>query len=199
MKNLGILISGRGSNMEALISAAQSGRIPAKVAIVISNVPTAPGVERAQQMGVEAISIPSRGLEREAHERLLIAELKRREVDLICLAGYMRLLTPLFVRAFPQSILNIHPSLLPAFPGVDVQKEALDYGVRFSGCTVHFVDERVDHGPIICQSVVPVQDHDTPGLLADRILEEEHRIYPLAVEIVLSGRYRLEGRRVVLL
>ncbi|MBI4469914.1 MAG: phosphoribosylglycinamide formyltransferase [Acidobacteria bacterium] len=198
MKRVGILISGRGSNMEALILAATEGKMPAKVALVISNVPTASGLERARAAGVEAVCIPSLAVHREEHERLVVAELRNHEVDLVCLAGYMRLLTPYFINAFPHAILNIHPSLLPAFPGIEVQREALRYGVKFSGCTVHFVDESMDHGPIILQSAVPVLDDDTPETLSARILAEEHRIYPKAVGIVLSGKYSISGRRVIM-
>lgn len=196
-KRLGILISGRGSNMLALIEAVESGRLKAEVAVVVSNVETAAGLEKARAHGVEAVVIPHRGLAREEHERLVVTELKKRQVDLVCLAGYMRLLSPYFIREFPERILNIHPSLLPAFPGLEAQRQALEHGVKYSGCTVHFVDETLDQGPIIKQAIVPVYDDDTVESLSARILQEEHRIYAEAVDIVLSGHYRIEGRRVL--
>lgn len=196
-KRLGILISGRGSNMLALVEAAERGQINAEVAVVISNVETAAGLEKARAHGIDAIVIPHRGLDRQEHERLVVAELKRRQVDWVCLAGYMRLLSPYFISEFPQRILNIHPSLLPAFPGLDAQRQALEHGVKYSGCTVHFVDETLDQGPIIKQAVVPVYDDDTVETLSARILEQEHRIYAEAVQLVLSGNYRIEGRRVL--
>lgn len=196
-KRLGILISGRGTNMLALIDAAQSGRLNADVALVVSNVETAAGLEKARSRGVETMVIPHRGLSRQDHERKIVAELKRRRIDLVCLAGYMRLLSPYFIGEFPQRILNIHPSLLPAFPGLDAQRQALEHGVKVSGCTVHFVDETLDQGPIIKQAAVPVYDDDTVESLSARILKEEHRIYVEAVELVLSGDYRIEGRRVL--
>jgi phosphoribosylglycinamide formyltransferase-1 len=196
-KRLGILISGRGSNMLALIGAVQSGRLNAEVAVVVSNVETAAGLEKARAHGVETVVVPHKGLAREEHERLVVAELKQRQVDLVCLAGYMRLLSPYFIREFPQRILNIHPSLLPAFPGLEAQRQALEHGVKHSGCTAHFVDETLDQGPIIKQAVVPVYDDDTVETLSARILEQEHRIYAEAADIVLSGDYRVEGRRVI--
>jgi phosphoribosylglycinamide formyltransferase-1 len=196
-KRLGILISGRGSNMLALIEAVESGRLDAEVAVVVSNVETAAGLEKARTHGIETLVIPHKGLAREEHERLVVAELKKRSVDLVCLAGYMRLLSPYFIREFPQRILNIHPSLLPAFPGLDAQRQALEHGVKYSGCTVHFVDETLDQGPIIKQAVVPVYDDDTVETLSARILQEEHKTYVEAVAIVLSRHYRLEGRRVL--
>jgi len=175
-----------------------AGRIPnAEIAIVVSNREGAPGIERAQARGIEARVIPSKGLEREAYDKLVVAALREKSVDLVCLAGYMRLLSPHFVKAFPHAILNIHPSLLPAFPGLESQRQALEHGAKFSGCTVHFVDENLDAGPIVLQAVVPIQDNDTPETLSERILQEEHRIYSQAVRIVLEGRYRLEGRRVL--
>jgi phosphoribosylglycinamide formyltransferase-1 len=197
-KRLGILLSGRGSNFEAIADSVQAGRIPAEIAIVISNRAEAPGLERAKQRGLDAVCIPSRGMEREAYDRLLIAALRERQVDLVCLAGYMRLLSAAFIREFPLRILNIHPSLLPAFPGLDAQHQAWEYGVKISGCTVHFVDEHLDAGPIILQAPVPVEKDDTAETLAARILKEEHRLYSEAIRIVLEGRYRIEGRRVVL-
>ena len=199
MKKLGILLSGRGSNFEAIADNVAAGNIPAEIGIVISNKPEAPGLDKARRRGLHAVCIPSKGLDRESYDRLLIAALHEHEVDLVCLAGYMRLLSAVFVREFPERILNIHPSLLPAFPGLDAQHQAWEYGVKLSGCTVHFVDEHLDAGPIILQAVVPVREDDTAESLADRILNEEHRVYSEAVRIVLEGRYRVEGRRVRLL
>jgi phosphoribosylglycinamide formyltransferase 1 len=197
-QRIGVLLSGRGSNFEALAASVAEGRIPnAEIAIVLSNRENAPGIEKARARGIEAAAIASKGLEREAYDRLVVAALRERNVDLVCLAGYMRLLSPYFVKAFPQRILNIHPSLLPAFPGLESQRQALEHGAKFSGCTVHFVDENLDAGPIISQAVVPIEDSDTPDTLAERILREEHRIYSEAVRIVLEGRYRIEGRRVL--
>jgi len=197
-KRIGVLLSGRGSNFEALADSVASGNIPnAQIALVLSNREAAAGIERAKSRGLTTRIIPSKGLEREAYDRLVVAALNAAKVDLICLAGYMRLLSPYFVAAFPQRILNIHPSLLPSFPGLEAQKQALDYGVKFAGCTVHFVDENLDAGPIILQSVVPVEDGDTEEALSARILKEEHRIYSEAVKIVLEGKYKILGRRVV--
>ena len=197
-QRIGVLLSGRGSNFEALAASVAEGRIPnAEIAIVLSNRENAPGIEKARARGIEAAAIASKGLEREAYDRLVVAALRERNVDLVCLAGYMRLLSPYFVKAFPQRILNIHPSLLPAFPGLESQRQALEHGAKFSGCTVHFVDENLDAGPIISQAVVPIEDSDTPDTLAERILREEHRIYSEAVRIVLEGRYPIEGRRVL--
>jgi phosphoribosylglycinamide formyltransferase-1 len=197
MKNLGILLSGRGSNFEAIADRCSDGRIPARVAVVISNRPQARGLEIARERGLNAVMIPSKGLDREVYDRMLIEELRRHEVDLVCLAGFMRLLSATFVREFPMRILNIHPSLLPAFPGLDAQHQAVEHGVHVSGCTVHFVDEHLDHGPIVLQAAVPVLDTDDAETLAARILVEEHRLYGEAIALVLSGRWRLEGRRVV--
>jgi phosphoribosylglycinamide formyltransferase 1 len=175
-----------------------AGRIPnAEIAVVVSNREGAPGIERARARGIPALVIPSKGLEREAYDQLVVAALQEKRVDLVCLAGYMRLLSAYFVAAFPNRILNIHPSLLPAFPGLEAQRQALEHGAKFSGCTVHFVDENLDAGPIVLQAVVPIEDADTPETLAERILREEHRIYSEAVRIVLEGRYRIEGRRVL--
>src|SRR6266581_5057762 len=197
-KRIGVLLSGRGSNFEALADSISAGRIPnAEIAIVVSNREGAPGIDRAQARGLATRVIPSKGLEREAYDRLVVAALSEAKVDLVCLAGYMRLLSPYFVAAFPQRILNIHPSLLPSFPGLEAQKQALDYGVKFAGCTVHFVDENLDAGPIVLQAVVPVEDNDTEDTLSARILKEEHRIYSEAVRIVLEGKFTLEGRRVI--
>ncbi|MFZ3217164.1 MAG: phosphoribosylglycinamide formyltransferase [Candidatus Acidiferrales bacterium] len=198
-KRIGVLLSGRGSNFEALADSVAAGRIPdAEIALVVSNREGAPGIEKARERGIEARVIPSKGLEREAYDRLVLAALREKKVDLVCLAGYMRLLSPQFVAAFPQRILNIHPSLLPAFPGLESQRQALEHGAKFSGCTVHFVDENLDAGPIVLQACVPIEDADTPETLAERILREEHHIYSQAVRIVLEGRYRIAGRRVLL-
>jgi phosphoribosylglycinamide formyltransferase-1 len=198
MKKIGILISGRGSNMLALIRAVADGRIPeTEVAIVISNIPNAAGLERAREHGIATVMLDHRGKTREEHDRAMAAELRSREVDLVCLAGYMRLLSPWFTREFEGRLLNIHPSLLPAFPGLNAQRQAIEYGVKFSGCTVHMVDEELDHGPIIKQAAVPLLPGDTEETLSARILTEEHRIYPEAVALTLSGRFRIEGRRVV--
>jgi phosphoribosylglycinamide formyltransferase 1 len=197
-KRIGVLLSGRGSNFEALADSVAAGRIPnAEIAVVVSNREGAPGIERARARGIPALVIPSKGLEREAYDKLVAAALEEKRVDLVCLAGYMRLLSAYFVAAFPNRILNIHPSLLPAFPGLEAQRQALEHGAKFSGCTVHFVDENLDAGPIVLQAVVPIEDADTPEALAERILREEHRIYSEAVRIVLEGRYRIEGRRVL--
>jgi phosphoribosylglycinamide formyltransferase-1 len=197
-KRIGVLLSGRGSNFEALAESVAAGRIPgAEIAVVVSNRDGAPGIAKAKQRGIATCVIPSKGLEREAFDRQVVAVLNEHKVDLICLAGYMRLLSPYFVAAFPNRILNIHPSLLPSFPGLESQRQALEYGVKFAGCTVHFVDENLDAGPIVLQAVVPVQDGDTDGTLSERILAEEHRIYTEAVKIVLEGKFKIAGRRVV--
>ncbi|HEV2299165.1 MAG TPA: phosphoribosylglycinamide formyltransferase [Candidatus Acidoferrales bacterium] len=199
-KRIGVLLSGRGSNFEALAESVRAGRIPgAEIAIVISHREGAPGIERARARGIPAEVIPSKGLEREAYDRQVVAALQAKHVDLVCLAGYMRLLSPYFIQAFRGRILNIHPSLLPAFPGLEAQRQALEHGVKIAGCTVHFVDETLDAGPIILQAAVPVRDDDTEESLSARILAEEHRIYSEAVRIVLEGRYRIEGRRVIIL
>jgi len=196
MKNLGILLSGRGSNFVAIADSIAAGRITgARIAIVISNRADAPGIETARQRGLEALVIPSKGKEREVHDREVVAALNQRKVDLVCLAGYMRLLSPWFVRQFPQRILNIHPSLLPAFPGLEAQQQAFAYGVRVSGCTVHFVDEELDHGAIIVQKTVPVLDSDDEHTLADRILAQEHIAYTEAINVVLEGKFEIAGRR----
>jgi phosphoribosylglycinamide formyltransferase 1 len=197
-KHMGVLLSGRGSNFEALAESVAAGRIPnAEIAIVVSNREGAPGIDRAKARGIATRVIPSKGLEREVYDRQVAAVLDEHKVDLVCLAGYMRLLSPYFVAKFPNRILNIHPSLLPSFPGLESQRQALEYGVKFAGCTVHFVDENLDAGPIIVQSVVPVKDDDTEATLSERILKEEHRIYSEAVRIVLEGNYRIAGRRVL--
>src|ERR1700683_5257457 len=199
-KRIGILLSGRGSNFEALADSVVAGRIPdAQIALVVSNREDAPGLARAIERGIPARVIPSKGIERETYDRMVVAALDDARVDLVCLAGFMRLLSPYFVAAFRGRILNIHPSLLPAFPGLEAQRQALEYGVQFTGCTVHFVDENLDAGPIVAQSIVPIEDGDTPDTLAARILAEEHRIYTEAVRLVLSGRYRVASRRVIAL
>ena len=198
MKKLGILLSGRGSNFEAIADSIAAGRIPeAEIAVVISNRAEALGVERARQRGLEVRVIPSKGLEREAYDRQVVAVLEEKKVDLVCLAGFMRLLSPYFVGRFRYRILNIHPALLPAFPGLEAQKQALDWGVKVTGCSVHFVDENLDAGPIVVQATVPLSDDDTVETLAARILKEEHRIYTEAINLVLSGKWRIEGRRVL--
>jgi phosphoribosylglycinamide formyltransferase-1 len=197
VKRLGILISGRGSNLEAIADNVAAGAIPAEIAVVISNRSDARGLETARQRGLNAVSLPSKGLDREVYDRLLAEELRKHAVDLVCLAGFMRLLSSTFIREFPGRILNIHPSLLPAFPGLDAQHQALEHGVKITGCTVHFVDEHLDAGPIILQASVPVLDDDTVDTLAQRILCEEHKLYSEAIRIVLSGSYATEGRRVV--
>lgn len=197
-KKIGVLLSGRGSNFEALADSAAAGRIPnAEISIVISNREDAAGLQRATERRIPARVIPSKGVEREAYDRLVVAALNEARVDLVCLAGFMRLLSPYFVAAFRGRILNIHPSLLPSFPGLESQRQALDYGVKFSGCTVHFVDENLDAGPIVKQAIVSIEPGDTEETLAARILREEHRIYTEAVRLVLSGKFRIEGRRVL--
>lgn len=197
MKRLGILLSGRGSNFEAIADNVAAGTIDAEIAIVISNRPEARGLEMAHQRGLPAVCIPSKGLDRNIYDGMLVEELKKRGVDLVCLAGYMRLLSAGFIREFPGRVLNIHPSLLPSFPGLDAQHQALEHGVKVTGCTVHFVDEYMDAGPIIVQAAVPVDDDDTVETLSARILKEEHRIYSEAIRMVLSGNLRIEGRRVL--
>jgi phosphoribosylglycinamide formyltransferase 1 len=196
-KRLGILLSGRGSNFEAIADNAAAGQLSAEIAIVIANRPEARGLEAARRRGLTAVCIPSKGLDREIYDRLLIDELRKHSVDLICLAGFMRLLSATFIRAFEGRILNIHPSLLPAFPGLDAQHQAFEHGVKITGCTVHFVDECLDTGPIVVQAAVPVLDDDTAETLSARILIEEHRIYSEAIRMVLSGKLRVEGRRVI--
>ena len=197
-KRIGVLLSGRGSNFEALASSVALGRIPnAEIAIALSNREDARGIEKARALEIDARVISSKGLEREAYDKLVIAALQEKRLDLVCLAGYLRLLSPQFVAAFHNRILNIHPSLLPAFPGLEAQRQALEHGVKYSGCTVHFVDENLDAGPIVLQACVPVEDSDTPETLSERILREEHRIYADAVRIVLEGKFRIEGRRVL--
>jgi phosphoribosylglycinamide formyltransferase-1 len=196
-KRLGILLSGRGSNFLAIADAIASRRLDAEIAVVISNRDGAAGIALARERGLNARVLPSAGLDREIYDRQLVAEIEKNNVGLVCLAGYMRILSGYFIHRFPMRILNIHPSLLPAFPGLDAQHQALEHGVKFSGCTVHFVDDGLDSGPILRQAVVPVLDDDTAESLSARILEQEHRIYTEAIALVLSGRYRIEGRRVI--
>ena len=198
MKNIGILLSGRGSNFQAIADSISAGRIrDARIAIVISNKPDARGIEAARGRGLQAVVIPSKGKSREDHDREMVAALRENKVDLICLAGYMRLLSPWFVQQFPQRILNIHPSLLPAFPGLEAQQQAFAYGVKVSGCTVHFVDEELDHGAIVVQKSIPVLDTDDEHSLSARILEQEHIAYTEAIDLVLNGQYEILGRRFV--
>ena len=197
MKRLGILISGRGSNFEAIADRVASGELSAEIAVVISNRADAKGLETARTRGLNAVCLPSKGLDREVYDQSVIDELERNRVDLVCLAGFMRLLSARFIRAFHGRILNIHPSLLPAFPGLDAQHQALEHGVKVAGCTVHFVDEDLDAGPIVLQATVPVHDDDTADTLSARILKEEHRLYAEALAIVLGEDYRIEGRRVL--
>ena len=198
MKSLGILLSGRGSNFVAIADSIDAGRIPeARIAVVVSNKADAPGIATARQRGLEAVVIPSKGRPREEHDREVVAALQQREVQLVCLAGYMRLLSPWFVRQFPHRILNIHPSLLPAFPGLEAQEQAFAYGVKVSGCSVHFVDEELDHGAIIVQRAVPVLEDDDEHTLAARILGQEHLAYTEAIKIVLQGQFEVVGRRLV--
>jgi phosphoribosylglycinamide formyltransferase-1 len=197
-KRIGVLLSGRGSNFEALAESVAAGRIPnAEIALVVSNREGAAGTEKAKARGIETRVIPSKGLQREEHDRQVVAALQEKGVELVCLAGYMRLLSPLFVRAFPGKILNVHPSLLPAFPGLEAQRQALEHGAKVTGCTVHFVDENLDAGPIVLQATVTIRDDDTAETLSERILREEHRIYSEAVKIVLRGNFRIDGRRVI--
>ncbi|MGC2477423.1 MAG: phosphoribosylglycinamide formyltransferase [Candidatus Sulfotelmatobacter sp.] len=196
MKSIGILLSGRGSNFVAIANSIDASRIPdARIVVVISNKADAPGIATARQRGLTAVVIPSKGRSREEHDREVVNALKQHKVDLICLAGYMRLLSPWFVRQFPDQILNIHPSLLPAFPGLEAQEQAFAYGVKISGCTVHFVDEELDHGAIIVQKAVQVRDTDDEHTLAERILEQEHIAYTEAIKIVLEGNFDVVGRR----
>jgi phosphoribosylglycinamide formyltransferase-1 len=197
-RRIGILLSGRGSNFQAIADRIASGQLQAEIAVVISNVESAPGLQTARERGLTAVFIPSRQRPREEFDREVVAILKQHEVSLVVLAGFMRILSGVFLEAFPYGILNIHPALLPAFPGTDVQQKALDYGVRFSGCTVHFVNDALDGGPIVSQAVVPVLAGDTAETLAARILKEEHRIYSEAIDLVLSGRCSIEGRRVLI-
>jgi phosphoribosylglycinamide formyltransferase-1 len=196
-ERLGILLSGRGSNFEAIADHIDRGELDAEIAVVVSNISDAPGLEKARQRGLEAVFMSSKGLTREEYDARVVSVLEERRVDLVCLAGFMRLLSPVFVRAFPCRILNIHPALLPSFPGLEAQGQAVEHGVKYSGCTVHFVDEGLDSGPIILQAVVPVLDDDTEETLAARILKEEHQLYSQAISLVLEGRLRIVGRRVI--
>lgn len=197
MKRVGILLSGRGSNFEAIADNVAAGTLPAEIAIVLSNRPEVRGLEAARQRGLPAVCIPSKGLDRNIYDGMLVEELKKHAVDLVCLAGYMRLLSAGFIREFPGRVLNIHPSLLPSFPGLDAQHQALEHGVKVTGCTVHFVDEYLDAGPILVQAAVPVLDGDNVETLSARILKQEHRIYSEAIRMVLGGTLRMEGRRVL--
>jgi phosphoribosylglycinamide formyltransferase 1 len=199
LKQLGILLSGRGSNFEAIADHIERGDLVARIAVVVSNVSQAPGLEKARRRGLDAVYIDPRGISREEFDRRLISTLQQKQVDLVCLAGFMRLLSPVFIRSFPQRILNIHPSLLPAFPGLIAQKQALEYGVKFTGCTVHIVDEKLDAGPIILQATVPVLDDDNEDSLSARILVQEHQLYSKAIQLVLENRIKLNGRRVFLM
>jgi phosphoribosylglycinamide formyltransferase 1 len=198
MHSLGILLSGRGSNFVAIADSIEARRIPdARIAVVISNKSDAPGIAIARQRGLEALVLPSRGKAREEHDREVVGALQQHGVELVCLAGYMRLLSPWFVQQFPRRILNIHPSLLPAFPGLEAQEQAFAYGVKVSGCTVHFVDEELDHGAIIVQRTVQVSGDDDEHSLASRILEQEHIAYTEAINIVLGGKFDIQGRRLI--
>jgi phosphoribosylglycinamide formyltransferase 1 len=197
VKRLGVLISGRGSNFEAIADQIDAGTLEAEIAVVISNRADAPGLESARKRHINAVCIPSKGLDREAYDIFLLEELHKHSVDFVCLAGFLRLLSATFIRQYPNRILNIHPSLLPAFPGLDAQRQALEHGVKIAGCTVHFVDEELDAGPIILQTAVPVLDGDTLETLSARILRQEHHLYSEALRLVLSGAFRIEGRRVI--
>ncbi len=197
MKRLGILLSGRGSNFVAIADSIAAGMFSAEIAVVISNVPEAQGLEHARERGIKTVALSSKGISRDDLDRMVVEELRINQVDLVCLAGYLRILTPPFIRAFAGRILNIHPSLLPSFPGLHAQQQALEHGVKVSGCTVHFVDEGLDSGPIISQATVPVISKDTVETLSARILKKEHQIYTEAIAMVLSGQYRIEGRRVL--
>ncbi len=197
MKKLGVLLSGRGSNLQALVDAARRGELGGEIAVVVSNVEGAAGLERARKAGIPAVFRDHRGKTRESYDAEIVEILRAHQVDLVCLAGFMRLLSPVFVRAFPGRIVNIHPALLPAFAGIDAQRQAFEHGVKVSGATVHLVDEGLDSGPILAQEAVFVLSSDTPESLAARILEAEHRLYPRAVRLLLEGRYRVEGRRVI--
>ena len=198
MRRLGVLLSGRGSNFLAIAEAIRDGRLPgAEIAVVVSNREDAPGLDAARGLGLPAVLVASKGRSREEHDAEMVAVLQAHGVQLVCLAGYMRVLTPGFLRAFPDRVLNIHPSLLPSFPGLHAQEQAFAYGVRVAGCTVHFVDEQLDHGVIVCQRAVPVEEDDTAETLAARILHEEHLAYVEGLRMVLSGDYQVRGRRLV--
>lgn len=197
MSRLGVLLSGRGSNFQAIAARVSVGEIPAEIVVVIANRPDAAGLDAARRLGLTAVSLPSKGLDRESYDRQLIATLKEHNVEWVILAGYMRILSAEFIRAFPQRILNIHPSLLPSFPGLDAQHQAFDYGVKISGCTVHFVDEHLDHGPIVMQAQVPVDPSDTAETLSAKILTQEHRIYSESLRRLFTEPWQIDGRRVV--
>ena len=197
LTRLAVLLSGRGSNFLAIHAAVDRGELPAEIVLVVSNLPAAPGLDKARELGLPAIAIPHRGILRQEHERQVVAALREAEAEWVCLAGYMRLLSPELVGAFPQRIVNIHPSLLPAFPGLEAQGQALAHGVKVSGCTVHLVDDGLDSGPIVVQRTVPVLDEDTPHTLAARILEAEHQAYPEALRRLLTEPWRVEGRRLL--
>lgn len=197
MNRVGVLISGRGSNLQALIEAARGGSLGGQIALVVSNVEGAAGLDRAREAGIPTETLPHQGRSREEHDREISGKLQEAGVDLVCLAGYMRLVSRVLLEAFPARILNIHPSLLPAFPGLKAQRQALDHGAKVTGATVHFVTPGLDSGPILLQEAVPVLDRDTEGSLTSRILEVEHRLYPRAVALVLGKKYRLVGRRVL--
>jgi len=196
---IAVLVSGRGSNLQAIIDNIEKGLLPSELAVVISDQTDAYALERARAHNIPAVLVSAKGYKnkREEYDALLVKELRERNVDLVCLAGFMRIITPVLIRAFPNRILNIHPSLLPAFPGLHVQKKALNHGVKFSGCTVHFVDEDMDTGPIIIQAVVPILDSDTEDSLSERILKQEHKIYSRAIQLFAEGRLKIEGRRVL--
>jgi phosphoribosylglycinamide formyltransferase-1 len=198
MKNVAILLSGRGSNFLALSDAIEAGEVSARIVLVLSNLPDAAGLEHARERNYPAICIPSAGIEREAYDRQVVEKLRAADTEVICLAGFMRLLSPWFVRQYPHRILNIHPSLLPAFPGLHSQRQALEWGAKVSGCTVHLVDEELDHGPILMQQAVPVLEDDTEDTLSSRILENEHQIYPKALKLLCQDRVVVENRRVVI-
>lgn len=196
---IAVLVSGRGSNLQAIIDNIEKGLLSSELAVVISDQADAYALERARTHNIPAVLVSAEGYKnkREEYDALLVKELRERNVDLVCLAGFMRIITPVLIRAFPSRILNIHPSLLPAFPGLHVQKKALNHGVKFSGCTVHFVDEGMDTGPIIIQAVVPILDSDTEDSLSERILNQEHKIYSRAIQLFAEGRLKIEGRRVL--
>jgi phosphoribosylglycinamide formyltransferase-1 len=197
VKRIGVLLSGRGSNLQALVDAARRGALGGEIAVVVSNVETARGLERARAASIPAVFLDHRQRPREAWDAEVVEVLRAHRVDLVCLAGFMRLLSPVFVRAFPGQVVNIHPALLPSFPGLDAQRQAFEHGVKVSGATVHLVDEGLDRGPIVAQEAVEVLPGDTAESLAARILEAEHRLYPRAVRLLLEGRCRVEGRRVI--
>ena len=194
---IGVLVSGRGTNLQAIIDAIENGELNARIAVVLSDKKKAPALDRARTLGIDAVALaPSSFAGKQEYDQALVRELENRKIDLVCLAGYMRILSPGFIRKFEGKIINIHPSLLPAFPGLNVQQKAIDYGVKFSGCTVHFVNEEVDSGPIILQAVVPVLDGDDEATLAERILIQEHLIYPRAIQMIIENRLHIDNRKV---